>query len=163
MAQILCSVCHRLLFKHSVLNCKRDYYNKSKLVASVAEQCITEEYLHKCSKECVTPCQWLETARGQLWICYTCHYKINKGEKPPECAANSLAIDPIPPELACLNPVEQHLIALNIPFMKMLALPKGGQNGVHGPVSCVPANIVQTSNLLPRSNTEGSLLPVKFF
>lgn len=45
--------------------------------------------------------------------------------------------------------------------MKMLALPKGGQNGVHGPVTCVPANIVQTSNLLPRSEMEGALLWAK--
>lgn len=68
---------------------------------------------------------------------------------------------PIPRVLACLGSLEQHLIALHIPFMKMLPLPKGGQNGVHGPVTCVPANIVQTNNLLPRSTMEGSLLPVK--
>ena len=45
--------------------------------------------------------------------------------------------------------------------MKMLALPKGGQNGVQRPVTCVPANIVQTTSLLPCTNMEGSLLPVK--
>ncbi len=104
---------------------------------------------------------WLDTPRGKLWICYTCHYKINKGEIPPECARNNLKVHPIPPELSCLNSLEQHLIALHIPFMKMLALPKGGQNGVHGPITCVPANIVQTSNLLPLSSMEGSLVPVK--
>ncbi|TKS65620.1 ATP-dependent DNA helicase PIF1 [Collichthys lucidus] len=37
----------------------------------------------------------------------------------------------------------------------------GGQNGVHGPVTCVPANIVQTTNLLPRTSMDGSLLPIK--
>ncbi|XP_029949267.1 uncharacterized protein LOC115389839 [Salarias fasciatus] len=36
-----------------------------------------------------------------------------------------------------------------------------GQNGVHGPVTCVPANIVQTTTVLPRSSMEGSLLQVK--
>ena len=102
------------------------------------------------------------TARGQLWICCTCNSKINRGVMPSECVRNNLAVHPIAAELACLNSLEQHLIALNIPFMKMLALPKGGQNGVHGPVTCVPANIVQTNHLLPRSITmEGSLLPVK--
>ena len=40
-------------------------------------------------------------------------------------------------------------------------IPKGGQDGVHGPVTCVPANIVQTSNLLAHSNMEGSLLHIK--
>ncbi|XP_042269742.1 uncharacterized protein LOC121898666 isoform X1 [Thunnus maccoyii] len=159
--EFVCCVCHRLLFRHQVLNCKRDFYNKNEAVASFADKCITEVYLHKCNKDCEKPCQLLDTARGCLWICYTCHGKINKGIMPPECAINSLKVDPIPPELACLNSLEQHLISLHIPFMKMLALPKGGQNGVHGPVTCVPANIVQTSNVLPRCNMEGSLLRVK--
>ncbi|XP_075334585.1 uncharacterized protein LOC142395729 [Odontesthes bonariensis] len=94
-------------------------------------------------------------------ICYTCHYKMSKGVMPPESVTNNLNVDIIPPQLACLNSLEQHLIALHIPFMKMLALPKGGQNGVHGPVTCVPANIVETCNVLPRCNMEGSLLAVK--
>ncbi|XP_078030254.1 uncharacterized protein LOC144466584, partial [Epinephelus lanceolatus] len=38
---------------------------------------------------------------------------------------------------------------------------KRGQNGVHGPVTCVPANITQTSNVLLRSSVEGSLVQVK--
>ncbi|XP_016118254.1 uncharacterized protein [Sinocyclocheilus grahami] len=156
----VCCVCQRLLFRHQVLNCNKDYYYK-KTIALNFDKCVTEEYLHKCEKTCVMPCQWLDTPRGKLWICYTCHYKINKGEIPPECARNNLKVHPIPPELSCLNSLEQHLIALHIPFMKMLALPKGGQNGVHGPITCVPANIVQTSNLLPLSSMEGSLLPVK--
>ncbi|XP_029954136.1 uncharacterized protein LOC115393324 isoform X3 [Salarias fasciatus] len=112
------------------------------------------------SEECAEPCQ-LVPSRGHLWICYTCHSKISKGETPAECWINDLQLDPIPPELGCLHSLEQHLIALHIPFMKMLALPKGGQNGVHGPVTCVPANIVQTTNVLPRSSMEGSLLQVK--
>ncbi|XP_050957725.1 LOW QUALITY PROTEIN: uncharacterized protein LOC127158760, partial [Labeo rohita] len=156
----VCCVCQRLLFKHQVLNCNRDYYKK-KVIGLILDKCISEEYLHKCNKNCVMPCHLLNTPRGNLWICYTCHYKLNKGEMPPECSSNNLRVEPIPPELACLNSLEQHLIALHIPFMKMLALPRGGQNGVHGPVTCVPANIVQTSNLLPLSSMEGSLLPVK--
>ncbi|XP_034036664.1 uncharacterized protein LOC117519424 [Thalassophryne amazonica] len=159
--EFVCCVCHRLLFRHQVLNCKWEDYRKTETVASIASKCITEDYLHQCTKDCDVPCQWLDTARGKLWICYSCHYKINRGEMPPECWLNNLTVDPVAPELACLNSLEQHLIALHIPFMKMVALPKGGQNGVHGPVTCVPANIVQTSNLLPRSNMEGSLLAVK--
>ncbi|XP_057683515.1 uncharacterized protein LOC130910330 [Corythoichthys intestinalis] len=156
----VCCVCHRLLFKNQVLGCKIDDY-KTKAIASVALKCITEDYLHQCSGKCDLPCQYTDTARGQLWICYCCHCKINKGEVPPESRINNLELEPIPAELACLNSLEQHLIALHIPFMKMLALPKGGQNGVHGPVTCVPANIVQTDNLLPRNEMDGSLIGVK--
>ncbi|XP_077364609.1 uncharacterized protein LOC144009028 isoform X1 [Festucalex cinctus] len=159
--EFVCSVCHRLLFRRQVLFYKTDNYKKNKIVAAIAEKCVTEKYLHKCSVDCVVPCRALQSARGQLWICFTCNGKIIKGEIPPECVINNLTVQPIPPDLACLNSLEQHLIALHIPFMKMLALPKGGQNGVHGPVTCVPANIVQTNNLLPRSNMEGSLLAVK--
>jgi len=157
----VCCVCNRLLFGHQVLCCKKEDYAKRKDMALVAEKCITENYLHRCNDDCEVPCKWLDMGRGQLWICHTCHFKIKRRVMPPECVLNNMAVHPIPPELACLNSLEQHLIALHIPFMKMLALPKGGQNGVHGPVTCVPANIVQTSNLLPRSEMEGSLLRVK--
>ncbi|XP_061601162.1 uncharacterized protein LOC133463585 [Cololabis saira] len=155
----VCCVCHRLMFRNQVLTCKQTDYSKNKALGALANKCITENYLHRCSKDCVLPCPLI--ARSQLWICYTCHSKLKKGVLPPESSVNNLNVDPVPLELSCLNSLEQHLIALHIPFMKMLALPKGGQNGVHGPVTCVPANIVQTSNMLPRSNMEGALLRVK--
>ncbi|XP_061784267.2 uncharacterized protein [Nerophis lumbriciformis] len=156
----VCSVCHRLQFKYQVLPCEREVYAARLATAGIANNCISEHYLHSCDDKCVEPCPIVES-RGQLWICFTCHSKISKGQFPAECWNNNLAVHPIPPELECLNSLEQHLIALRIPFMKALALPKGGQNGVHGPVTCVPANIVQTTNVLPRSSMEGSLLQVK--
>ncbi|XP_030019133.1 uncharacterized protein LOC115439438 [Sphaeramia orbicularis] len=156
----VCCVCHRLMFKSQVLTCDREVYAASVATAGIADNCISECYLHSCDEGCVEPCH-LAVCRGQLWICYTCHNKISKGEVPAESWRNNLDLDPIPSELGCLNSLEQHLIALHIPFMKMLVLPKGGQNGVHGPVTCVPANIVQTTNVLPRSSMEGSLLQVK--
>ncbi|XP_049908659.1 uncharacterized protein LOC126395316 [Epinephelus moara] len=156
----VCCVCHRLLFRNQVQSCVREVYGTSLATAGIAEQCISEKYLHRCNDQCVVPCQ-LVLSRGQLWICHTCHRKISAGEMPAECWSNNLDVDPVPPELGCLNSIEQHLIALHIPFMKMLALPKGGKNGVHGPVTCVPANITQTSNVLPRSSMEGSLVQVK--
>ncbi|XP_057716041.1 uncharacterized protein LOC130931338 [Corythoichthys intestinalis] len=159
--EFVCCVCQRLLFKNQVLGGKVDDYLKRKAFASVVQKCISEKYLHKCSGKCEVACKYIETGRGELRICYSCHSKMNKGEVPPESIMNNLELEPIPAELACLNSLEQHLIALHIPFMKMLALPKGGQNGVHGPVTCVPANIVQTDNLLPRSQMEGSLIGVK--
>ena len=125
------------------------------------ELLISDKYLHKCNEDCILLCKWLGTARSELWICSKCHSDISNGVMPPECALNNLALCPIPPVLVCLKGLEKHLKALYIPFMKMLVLPKGGQNGVHGSVTCVPANFVQTSNLLPHTDMEGSLLPVK--
>lgn len=157
----MCVVCFWLLFKHQVLNCKRDYYKKTKEISEIADKCISEAYLHRCNNGCALPCKLLITSRDKLYICYCFHSKISNGRMPLESSYSKLTTDPIPPQLACLNTLEKQLIALHIPFMKMLALPKGGQNGVHGPVTCVPANIVETCNLLPRSSMEGSLLPVK--
>ena len=47
----------------------------------------------------VLPCRLMDTPRSQLWICYTCHGKINKGVLPPECAMNNMVVEPIPAEL----------------------------------------------------------------
>ncbi|XP_073688497.1 uncharacterized protein [Garra rufa] len=159
--EFVCSVCHRLLFKHQVICCKINNYNKDLAMLDVANRCITDHFLHKCGDNCVIPCELADSCKGKLWICCTCHSKLKKGEMPAESAVNNLELQPIPEELRCLNSLEQHLISLHIPFMKMLALPKGGQNGVHGPVTCVPANVKDTTNVLPRTETEGSLICVK--
>lgn len=90
---------------------------------SAANNCISEQYLHKCSDDCTAPSQLL-LFRGQA---------VDLLHVPPK-------------------------VALHIPLMKLLALPEGG---VHRPVTWVPANIVQTTNVLTRSCMEGSLLPVK--
>ncbi|XP_070549849.1 uncharacterized protein [Ptychodera flava] len=80
---------------------------------------------------------------------------------PAEAAANNLHVMNIPKELKCLNSLEQHLIALHIPFMKMLALPKGGQNGVHGPVLCVPSSLEKGTYVLPRQESDDQMIRVK--
>ena len=45
-----------------------------------------------------------------------------------------------PAELSCLNALEQRLISLRVPFMKMVALPSGKQRCIHGPAVNVPSN-----------------------
>ncbi|XP_071155864.1 uncharacterized protein [Mytilus edulis] len=42
-----------------------------------------------------------------------------------------------------------------------MALPKGGQKGVHGPVVCVPSDLKKVTSILPRSEDESLLLKVK--
>ncbi|XP_062389285.1 uncharacterized protein LOC134077598 [Sardina pilchardus] len=157
----VCCVCHRLLFKDQVRHCNEKTYIKSPCAQDVAAKCITKDYLHICNASCRVDCKWKNTPRCELWICHTCHCKLNKGQIPVESVQNNMALSNVPSELSTLNSLEQHLVALHIPFMKLLALPKGGQNGVHGPVTCVPANIVETTKVLPRADVENSLLPVK--
>ncbi|XP_030849716.1 glutamic acid-rich protein-like [Strongylocentrotus purpuratus] len=130
--EYVCCVCLKLLFENQVLKCKKNNYK--------IQTCISEDYLHVCNLECRSKCLIGQSARSSLWICFTCHRKLKAGKVPPEANMNNLQLHEVPEELANLNNLEQHLIALNIPFMKLMALPKGGQNGVHGPVNlnCIP-------------------------
>ncbi len=159
--EYVCAVCHRCCFKKQVKHCnKNKYLQISTEVGCIAEKCITLNYLHKCNQMCRQHCVHKNSPAESLWICHTCDRKICEGKIPAESVANNLALDPIPNELNSLNSLEQHLIAKNIPFMKMLALPRGGQNGVHGPVTCVPSNVTEVVNVLPRSEND-LLIPVK--
>ncbi|XP_073681681.1 uncharacterized protein [Garra rufa] len=160
--EYVCAVCHRCCFKTQVKHCnKNKYFLKSTEVGCIAEKCITLNYLHKCNKHCRQDCVYKNSPAESLWICHTCDRKVCEGKMPAESVANNLALDPIPSELNCLNSLEQHLIAKNIPFMKMLALPRGGQNGVHGPVTCVPSNVTEVVNLLPRAENDDLMIRVK--
>ncbi|XP_063411255.1 uncharacterized protein LOC134694188 [Mytilus trossulus] len=158
--EFVCACCFRLCFENQVVQCKRELYKPGSAKA-IADTCISEKYLHICSNECRDECLFKQTNRVTLWICYTCHRKILKGKIPAESFANNLALEDIPLELNRLNQLEQHLISLNIPFMKIVALPKGGQKAVHGPCVCVPSDISKVTTTLPRSEDDNCLVKVK--
>ena len=82
------------------------------------------------------------------------------GKIPAESAVNNLGLETIPKELMDLNFLEKHLIALHIPFMKVMALPHGNQRNIHGPVVCVPSDLRKV-NHLPMKKGEDLLLRVK--
>ncbi|XP_062574797.1 uncharacterized protein LOC134236639 [Saccostrea cucullata] len=151
----VCTCCHRLLFKSQVQACERQMYERSESARTISNVCLLDKYLHECSYSCPEAC-----TKSSLWICYTCHRKIMSGKAPAEAAANSMILEDIPPELSKLNSLEQHLIAIHIPFMKVMALPHGGQKNVHGPVICVPSDMKKTASL-PMKQDENLLLRVK--
>ena len=66
-----------------------------------------------------------------------------------------------PAELSCLNALEQRLISLRVPFMKMVALPSGKQRCIHGPAVNVPSNVDRVCTMLPRLPSECELVPLK--
>ncbi|KAG7482471.1 hypothetical protein JOB18_021892 [Solea senegalensis] len=99
--------------------------------------------------------------RLQEWICLTCDGHLTRGQMPSMSVANKLELAPIPPKLADLNVLERQLIAKILPFVKIVALPKGQQRAVHGAVVCVPSEVETTVNCLPRPNPEAQLLQVK--
>lgn len=80
---------------------------------------------------------------------------------PPEAAANNLEMPSILPELEDLNSLEQQLIALSIPFMRVLQLPKGSQKGLKGPVISVRSSVTKTTKVLPRPLTESQIVNIQ--
>ncbi len=151
--EYVCAVCMRLLFCKQVVKCNKNKYRNT--------DCINENYLHICDDNCRLLCAVSESSRSCLWICYTCDRKLLSGKIPAEAFYNNLQLAEIPEELASLNRLEENLIALNIPFVKLIALPKGGQHGVRGPVVCVPSNTLETVKSLPRPQNDDQMIRVK--
>ncbi|XP_062604082.1 uncharacterized protein LOC134265873, partial [Saccostrea cucullata] len=151
----ICCCCNRLLFEHQVQRCTLEMYEKRHEAYKVAQICIQKKCSHDCTLSCPVHCP-----HSSLWICFTCHRKILNGNIPAEAAVNKMSLEEIPCELSSLNSLEQHLIALHIPFMKVMALPQGGQRNVHGPVVCVPSNM-EKATALPRNGDDNLLLRVK--
>ena len=150
-----CCCCDRLLFENQVNKCEQEMYSRNIQASNVAEMCFQEKYSHSCSNSCPKNC-----SRSNLWICYTCHRKIIKGDIPAESAFNKMCLDEIPMELKDINSLEKHLIAMHIPFMKVIVLPHGGQQNIHGPVVCVPSDTRKVTKL-PVKQGEDVLLRIK--
>lgn len=79
----------------------------------------------------------------------------------PQALANGLTLPEIPPELKKLNNLERQLVALRIPFMKVISLPKGGQKGVKGPCINVPSDLNSVTSSLPRPLNDSQMIKVK--
>lgn len=152
----ICCVCHRMLFKHQVRKCIPDKYDQL-----LADQCITNTYLHECSDECSQPCNSATGPRGTYWICPTCDKYLTSKKMPPQAANNHLHLPDVPAELSDLNTLEEQLIALTIPFMKVVPLPKGKQPGIKGPVICVRSDPKKTTKVLPRPLSESQIVAIK--
>ena len=154
-----CTVCHKASFPNQVKQCKRSTYVKNpRLVAS----CLTGKYVHVCDEVCRNEQQCtIPDERRKEWICHTCHDHLKRGAMPSLAVANNMELVDIPPELCDLNILERHLIAKCIPFAKIIPLPKGRQNSIRGNVVCVPSEVQETVQALPRVRSESQVLRVK--
>ncbi|XP_071151504.1 uncharacterized protein [Mytilus edulis] len=147
----VCTVCIRSLYKSQVKKCNRAKYSNEK-----ASECLTGNFVHTCDKHCEVKCE-----KAKEWICFTCHRHLSLNNMPPQAQANGLNLEPIPPEIEKLNDLERQLVALRIPFMKILCLPKGGQCGVKGPCINVPCDLNSVTATLPRPINDAQLIKVK--
>ena len=131
-------------------------YYEDGVLSEMAAECLTGKYVHKCDKNCESKC-----VKSQEWICVTCHRHLSANRMPNQALCNGLNMEAIPPELNNLNVLERQLVALRIPFMKVLSLPKGGQKGVKGPCINVPSDLNTVTSTLPRPINEAQLIKVK--
>ena len=67
----------------------------------------------------------------------------------------------IPTQLEEICSLEERLISLKIPFMKIISLPTGRQRAVHGAVVNVPPSLKNVVEQLPRLPSETGIIPVK--
>ena len=124
--------------------------------------CLTVKYVHVCDDDCRNEqrCK-VPDERRREWICHTCHSHLKNGALPTLAVANNLELVDIPPELSDLNILERYLIAKCITFAKIIPLPKGRQRAIQGNVVCVPSEVQETVNALPRLRSESQVMRVK--
>ena len=91
----------------------------------------------------------------------TCDRALKRGSMPLQAKANGLKLCEIPSELSGLNALELRLICLQVPFMKMVALPSGKQRSIHGPAVNVSSKVDTICNVLPRLPSQTELVPLK--
>ncbi len=141
----VCTSCHRMLYRHSVVPFKPSKYTKadSELVDKLSQH------------ECVS------NIDGKKYVCKTCDGSISRGVLPVQAKSNGMELDNEPDELKCLNALEQRLIALRVPFMKMVALQTGKQKCIRGPAVNVPSKVDTVCEILPRLLSECELVPLK--
>ena len=96
----------------------------------------------------------------QLYVCRTCQSYIRRNQVPSQAAINSLKLDDTPKQLH-LTELECALIAQRVPFMKVLALPRGQQRVIRGAVVNVPSNVLSTTTVLPLTPAQAGIIPIK--
>ena len=145
-ADFVCSSCHRMMYKKSVVQLNKSKYTKTGSV--VLQQVFSADLRHI-------------STDGKEWVCKTCDRALTRGSMPLQAKANGLQLCDIPPELSGLNALELRLICLRVPFMKMVALPSGKQRSIHGPAVNAPSKVDTICDLLPRLPSQSELVPLK--
>ena len=137
----ICTCCNRFLSRSTVIKFKEEDYENDELVTLCRNKTLSVDH--------------------QEYIYVTCKNSIVKDDIPALAAANGLVLDEVPKPLSDLNQLESTFISRRIPFMKLLALPRGKQKAVHGCVVNVPVEPAEMTAILPRVSSPESMIPVK--
>ena len=140
----VCTVCHRMMYYHSVYQFRKDKYSKAD--SEMLQRVFSAMFVCK---------------DGSQWVCHTCDRALKLGKIPIMAKINGLILNEIPSELKNLNDIEVRLISLRIPFMKMVSLPVGKQTSIHGPAVNVPSNVNNICDVLPRLPSQSEIIALK--
>ncbi|CAF4087229.1 unnamed protein product, partial [Rotaria sordida] len=138
----VCISCRLALFRNQVVPFVEQKYIKQNMSVGIKER--IQSYFNYSSSS------------QSKWICKLCSDKIKKQQMPNRAVVNKLEVCEVPSELKKLNNLEKHLIALRLPFMKIVNLISGklssrlAQKGTKGPLHCVPSDVQDTVTTLPR-------------
>ena len=91
----VCTCCHRMMYRKSVVQCKKSKYTKTSI--DVLQKVFSTDFRYFSND-------------GKLWICKTCDRALSRGSVPLQAKADGLQLSEIPPELSGLNPLELRLI-----------------------------------------------------
>ena len=144
--EFVCTHCHRLMYKQTVIPCTRSKYTKAGNEFLMQVFSAEHNYI---------------SSDGKQWICKACDAALKRGNMPLQAKANGLQLCSMPNQLSSLNMLELRLICLRVPFMKMVALPSGKQRCIHGPAVNVPSKVDTICTVLPRLPSETELIPLK--
>ena len=93
------------------------------------------------------------------WFCQTCMKHLKSGKVPPLAVVNGMKF-PEKPTFFYLNELECRLIAPRLAFQKIMQAPRGKQLKINGNVVNVPADVINTVNLLPRLPEQSGTIKV---
>ena len=144
-ADYVCTSCHRLMYRNSVVTCNRGKYSTDEEL--LLDSVLGSPYISN---------------DGNVYVCKTCDSSLKCGVLPAQSLANNLKLPEIPPELSKLNALEIRLISLRVPFMKMVALPVGKQKCIHGPAVNIPSKLDTVCTELPHLPSQSELISFKF-
>ncbi|KAK3922706.1 Titin-like protein [Frankliniella fusca] len=96
-------------------------------------------------------------------VCHTCKRYLISQTVPNNAVVNGLSFPPIPEVLQNLTQLEERLLAVRQPFMKIIELSKyaGPQYGLKGSCVNVPTELNSTVSILLRNLTDSETILIK--
>ena len=135
----ICTCCDQLWYKHSV--------------------CLADK-IRASHPDAVKLLQNIISVNNAEWLCHTCMKHLKSGKVPPLAVVNGMKF-PEKSTFFDLNELECRLIALSLAFQKIMQAPRGKQLKINGNVVNVPADVINTVNLLPRLPEQSGTIKVQ--